>query len=328
MLRAEHAICGTSSTGTGTLTLAACPKPPGGTDLYQAFNVQSLGTAVGVPVSYTIVEYTGSDFQTASKQEKGIGSLTLGASLTATTLARTTVQQTATGMNSTATYDTSEPSAVSIATAANTLVFISASAADLLVCSPYFDRTMTGSDGLGVTPVSVGTGTLTGLINQTRNFDNYHLFEWRVPMLAKRLRVNLDTGMAGGNAMFGRLYAVGLNARPTKLLYDFGTFVGSNILSTANEGIIATSATGSGIFMQPGEYFLDLMIASSLASTAVFSGFSAAYNTGRLGYGAGIGGVACHVRATSASTQAGDPANVTSISLFSPNQLFFTLSTT
>ncbi len=324
MLRAENCICGTTSTGTGTLALAACPAPPGGTDLFQAFNSQALGTAVAIPISYTIIEYTGTTFQTASKQEKGIGSLTLGANLAASTLARTTVQQTATSMETTATYDLTAPTAISISQAVNTLVFIGASAAELLGCSPYFESSLPASDGLGALPVN-GGGAYTAGIPLTNGADHYHLFEWRVPMLAKKVAITVTTTRSGGTgALYGRLYAVGANtgvqARPTKLLYDFGTFVGATILNTVSDR--ATSATGSGFYMGAGEYFLNIFTTSSGGSgTAQVGNFPRPYNPGRLGYATGIG-AALILRATSGSAVAGDPANITSIDIVGSAQIY------
>ncbi len=316
MLRAEHCICGTSTTGTGTLTLAACPQPPGGTDLYQAFQVQALGTSVAIPVSYTIVEYTGSDFSNVVRQEKGIGSLTLGASITATTLARTTVQQTSTGMSGgAATYDLSAPTAISIGTAANVLVFIGASASDLFACSPYYDTSLTGSDLLGAFPVNAG-GTYTGNIILSTSSDHYNLFEWKIPMLVKGAKIRVVTAHVGTG--YARLYALGANARPTKLLYDFGAFATS--LNTT--GTKATASAGAGFYLQAGEYFLD--IATSSGSGVVIAGFSQAYNSGRLGYATTLG-MGVMMVAGSASPSAGDPANVASLALEGTNQLFFSL---
>jgi hypothetical protein len=280
---------------------------------------------VAIPVSYTIVEYSGTDFQFATQQEKGVGSLTLGASITATTLARTTVQQTATGMSmGTPTYNTAGPSAITIATAANVLVFVGASASDLVACSPYFNTTL-GST-YGALPVNVGTSTDLGTteLSVTSNTDNYHIFEWRVPMLAKRARVRVTAGASGTSRMYGRLYAVGADARPTKLLYDFGTFVGNNILNTV--GTAATSATGSGFYMSPGEYFMDITTMFT-AGAPMFRGFTWGYNTGRLGASTSFVPI-LHIRATSASTAAGDPANVTGLAGDGDAQLFFGISTT
>src|SRR5580658_5571623 len=100
MLRGDSVICGTSPTGTGTLTLAATPVPPGGID----FDVFARATGIGfgnsaaILCSYTIIEYTDSTFAKAKQQEKGIGTLTLGSSsgIANATLARTTLQSSAT----------------------------------------------------------------------------------------------------------------------------------------------------------------------------------------------------------------------------------------
>jgi hypothetical protein len=325
MLRAEHCICGTTSTGTGTLALTACPAPPGGTDLYQAFNAMALGTAVGTPISYAIVEYTDTTFRTVQQQEKGIGTLTLGANIDATTLARTTVQQTATGMDMTATYDTSAPTAITIALAAHTLVFVGASSTDLFACSSYFDVSLPSSATLGALPVNCG-GVLAGNVFIPRNTDNYFLFEWRVPIMAKRLKLEVTGRVTAANALYGRIYAIGPNARPTKLLYNFGTFVGG----ASTTGIKATATGATGFFLAPGEYYMDITgIWSGGVSEAILSGFPQSYNSGRLGYVDGLG-VGVHVQATSASSLAGDPANITGIDFASgvQSQIFIAISTT
>src|SRR5690348_6986738 len=108
MLRGEGITCGTSSTGTGTLTLAACPAPPGGADFYAWLTATGIGFANGaaILVPYVLTEYADSTFATEKQKEWGVATLTLGASLTATTLGRTTVQGSATGLNGTPSYST------------------------------------------------------------------------------------------------------------------------------------------------------------------------------------------------------------------------------
>src|SRR4051812_24231826 len=149
MLRGDTLVCGTSTTGTGTLTLAATPGPPGGVD----FDVWARATGIGfansaaVLVSYTIIEYTDSTFATAKSHEKGVGTLTLGGSsgIANCTLARTTKQTSATSLNSQpATQNIVPGTGISIGTAANTLVFIGPSAAEIPAYEPYF---YTGSGG-------------------------------------------------------------------------------------------------------------------------------------------------------------------------------------
>lgn len=328
MLRAESCICGTSSTGTGTLALSACPTPPGGTDLYQAFNAQSLGTATSIPISYTIIEYTANTFLTATKQEKGVGSLTLGANLAASTLARTTVQQTAINMESTSTYDTSAPTPINISTAANVLVFIGASASDLMACSPYFDTTLPSSDALGALPVNMGGSALSSSgsgVTLVSGRDHYIPFEWRVPMLVKHMHLNVGVRNTTGAVLHGRIYAMGANARPTKLLYNFGRFNGAGGSTSAPVGVtgnIVTSATGSGFYLGTGEYFIDLYYSGGFGPQ--LSTFQQSYSTGRLGYGSGIG-VPLVLTATGGTTSAGDPANITGLDMYSALQTFFSL---
>jgi len=110
-----------------------------------------FGNSAVILVSYTIIEYTNSSFTTAQQQEKGIGALTLGSSsgIANATLVRTTIQQTATSLNSQpATYTVSAPTAITIGTAANTLIFIGVGAVDTIAFEPYVDAT-TGTGWAG-----------------------------------------------------------------------------------------------------------------------------------------------------------------------------------
>lgn len=325
MLRAENCICGTSTTGTGTLTLAACPTPPGGTDLYQAFSAQNFTGSLSV--SYCIIEYTNANLNTAKQQEKGVGTLALGGNITATTLARTTVQQTAINMDtSTPTYSVASPSAISIGTAANTLIFIGASSSEMAAYVPYFESSSTTFSAL---PVHVsGTGSNA----YTHHFDHYFLFEWRVPMLAKRMRISIESPASGTIVRaYGRLYDIGTNGRPSKLLYDFGTFTGSNVLNSAAGSVISTAATGNGIFMSPGEYFVDLMpeVSGIGAASGTLRGMTPIIS-GRLGYvTASTASIIGYTASGGVIGAAPDPANVTAIGAVnaSANQMFtFALS--
>src|SRR5271170_1594422 len=139
MLRNDTILCGASTTGTGTLTLAPCPSPPGGIDLYQWLTATGFGFVSGnaVLVSYVIIEYSDTTFSKAVNFEKGVGTVALGASLTATTLARTTVQSVAGSLGATGSPTYAAPLAVSIGTAANVLVFVGPSAADVPAYGPY-----------------------------------------------------------------------------------------------------------------------------------------------------------------------------------------------
>ena len=313
MIRAEDCISGTSTTGTGTLTLAACPTPPGGVDFYAAFQGHGLGTSQSSPVSYCIREYTDSSFITVKQEEKGIGALKLGANITATTLARTTPQSTATGCNtSTPTYSVGSPSAISIGAAANTLVFIGASAADIPAYLPYFETGISDAGGIsGIT--TPGNNSAQAM---TSGLDIYDLIEWKVPMLAKRASIRVATAYSGGTPVSNawvRLYAINPSGRPGKLLYDFG-LLGTANASLNSTGVVSTGASGNGFMMLPGEYFVDFLGIWSGGTTPplVFCYAASGKTTsGRLGMSSGS--AIMGTTATGAAGGAGpDPANTTS----------------
>lgn len=258
MIRLDNTVCGTSTTGTGTLTLAACPAPPGGIDFFAWLTATGIGFVNGnaVLVSYTIIEYTDSTFATAKATEKGVGTLTLGASLTATTLARTTVQSTATAMNTTG-VPLVGGTAVSIGTAANTLVFMGASVADLMAFEPYVTTSV--GDNLGAGPVFSGSSTPAAGTGLTTQQHIYVPFQWAVPMLVKRASMNVKTAYATSSPVsnaWARIYAITTTGLPGKLLYDFGLFGSANTSLNAT-GNISTGAAGNGYFLTPGEYYFD-----------------------------------------------------------------------
>ena len=328
-LRAEGCCSGTSTTGTGTLTLAACPAPPGGVDAYQAFRQQGFGTSQTIPIDYTIVEYTDASFATAKQMEVGVGALTIGASVTATTIARTTVQQTATGLNtSTPSYPQGSQTAITIGVAANTLVFISPSASKLMALTPYRQTTVGG--GIGVAPMTAGNAVASTGITITTAKDIYFLFLWAVPMLVKRITFSVFAAYTGGTSnVYGRIYAIGSDGRPGKLLYDFGVCgtANSSLSAAAN---ISSGASGIGIFLQPGEYYCNLCPifsggsgtpsmygcnsgqlndAGSFQSTSAFSGY---IQSGRTGAPASTAPVSIGAfTATAGLATAPDPAEVT-----------------
>src|SRR6266446_977276 len=328
MLRGENIICGTSTTGTGTLTLAATPVPPGGVD----FDVLARATGIGfgnsavILVSYTIIEYTNSSFTTAQQQEKGIGALTLGSSsgIANATLVRTTIQQTATNLNAQpATYTVSAPTAITIGTAANTLIFIGVGAVDTIAFEPYVDAT-TGTGWVGPLQGKAGNSAAMNDYFAASLQDTYCPFYWVTPMLVKRLALMTTVGTGGGTSnAYGRIYAVGSDGRPDKLLYDFG-LIGTSNASLANGNTPITSgASGNGYLLMPGIYYLDL-IASYSGGTTTPSIYG---NTGQnlvptvlsADQAANFAfGIPIHDRATATSGTAGaapDPANLTSFTV-------------
>jgi hypothetical protein len=261
MIRGENVICGTSTTGTGTLTLAACPHPPGGADFYATFTGMGLGTSQGTPVSYTIIEYTDPSFSTALAMEKGIGLLTLGASITASSLARTTPQMKGTSLNGTPSISYGSANVTltgySIVTAANTLVFIGASACDLPAFGlPWF---WAGGDNKGTPPFGMLTGqSAAGALTYATEY--YHPFYWTVPMLVKKVTAYVATvdTTATTNNLYGRLYAANSSFQPGKLLYDFG-LMGTSNASLKTAGMVSSAVGAQGIWLLPGVYFMDFL---------------------------------------------------------------------
>lgn len=260
MLRADHVGCGTSSTGTGTLTLAACPGPPGGLDFDKWLKATGLGfvSTNAVLVSYTIVEYTSAALTTEKQTEKGIGTLTLGASITAATLARTKVQGTVTGLDTSTPAPTfSAPTAITIGTAANTLVFVGASAADVLAFQPCQDTALTSN---GFPPLMCGNPSFNGGANLVNNQDWTWPFIWPYQTLVKRVYFRIESPYSGAvSNLFARLYQINALGQPGKLLYDFG------VIGTANSSLnvsaftmISSGAAGNGFLLTPGEYFLQV----------------------------------------------------------------------
>jgi hypothetical protein len=333
MLRGDNIVCGTSTTGTGTLTLAATPVPPGGVD----FDVFARATGIGfgnsaaILVSYTIIEYTDSTFAKALQTEKGVGTLTLGSSsgIANATLARTTLQTSATSLNSQpATQNIAPGTGVSIGTAANTLVFIGSSVTEAVAWSPYVE---TSGDNLGASPLRANN-TLGNSPTLTSGQDWYFPFVWSVPMLVKRASLNVGTAYTGGTPVsnaYARIYDINTGGRPGKLLYDFG-LIGSANASINSTGNVSTGASGNGYFLTPGIYFFDFLVSFSGGSSSPVlkaAPSSAHLLTGNMGTSGLI--PVCGATANSGTAGAApDPANLTSYSLSTNNglQLAFALA--
>lgn len=268
MIRGEGICAGTSTTGTGTLTLAACPSPPGGIDFDVFLKAKGFVSTNALPISYTIIEYTDATFATLSKLEKGVGVLTLGASITAATLARTTPQVKITG----GTYSDVSPTAISIGTAANVLVFIGASAADIAARPPWFDNV--SGNGIGafserVQNFTIGSGI--SLSTTATGSDLYCKVNYGLPIVAKSITVRVATAYAGTtgtpvSSVYGRLYSVGSDGKPGVLLVDFGSF-GTNPLNAT--GFISTTNLGTPYTLYPGEYWFNLFATFTGATGSV-----------------------------------------------------------
>lgn len=267
MLRADNVGCGTSSTGTGTLTLAACPRPPGGLDFDKWLKATGYNfvSTNAVLVSYTIIEYTDATLATAKQTEKGIGTLTLGASITAATLARTTVQSTVTGLDtSTPSPSFSAPTAITIGTAANTEVHVGASVMDLLPSFPYVGLGSLGVQGLG----TIAAGTVTTLTPIPTGSVCYLPFYFPTTMLVKKFYSASGAGYSGvASNVYAAIYDVNSSGKPGKLLIDFG------VLGTAGSSLsgaftnINSALHASGFLLTPGVYFAAVFVAYTAGGT-------------------------------------------------------------
>lgn len=326
MLRSDTLVCGTSTTGTGTLTLAATSSPPGGVD----FDVWARATGIGfinsaaIIVSYTIIEYTDSTFTTAKSHEKGVGTLTLGGSsgITNCTLARTTKQTSATSLNSQpATQNIAPGTGISIGTAANTLVFIGASASEVPAFAPYVVTSAIGGDAIIPPLGAVGPGGSITPSLATGTF-YYVPFIWVVPMLVKRAHAWVETNYQGGTPVSNawmRIYDTATTGKPGKLLYDFG-LIGSAGSSLNSSGHVQTGAAGNGFFLTPSDYVMCLGLTLSGGVTApTLYGTRHYTNPGRWGtmFGpAAVPTAAPWASATgSPSSTPDDPAALTSLTI-------------
>lgn len=309
MLRGENIACGTSTTGTGTLTCAATPSGVGALDFLQWLTaINGFTTSKVLLVPYTLIEYTSNVLAVPSQIETGIGTLTLGASIAATTLARTTVLATQTGT----TYDESAPTAITIGTAANTLIFIGQNAWGTQVIAPYLDQSLDDTYGVcGALSGNPGSWTPSADGATTNEFWSLELF--LKPVFAKVARVNVTTAYSGTTGVpisgaFAALYQVGSDGKPGRLLVDFGTF-GANPLNST--GIKSATAAGAGALITPGEYWQRLYLSWSGATGTVTQAVLRSSPHVRTAHNL-VGANWKTVKlSTGGSTAASDPANVT-----------------
>lgn len=311
MVRGENIVSGTSTTGTGTLTLAACPSGVGAIDHDVFLKAKGFVSGDVIPIAYVVTEYTDNTFATPSKLEVGKGRVTLGAAIANATLTRDTIQVTQTG----GAYNDQAPSAISIGTAANTLVSIDASAADLWANNPYFDNV--SGDALGLSPLAINyaSGTLGVLGTDGTGTDWYWKFYLQKPLSKIRATLRVITAYGGttgtpASTVYGRIYYPNSSGKPGKLAVDLGSF-GTNPLNAT--GYISTGlATGKTLL--PGEYFFDLFAtftgASGTVTNPVLASQSCFLPTFFRFVGTQVLGQATAI-ATGGSSTASDPANTT-----------------
>lgn len=308
MLRQDNLYFTHNGTGgTGTLTLA---HVTGGGDPYLAWGgTMPTGFSATHIVPYKIIEYTGditTGYFTPKNVESGFGTLTIGASVGATTLARTTVQDTyveGTGY--------AFGTALSIgATAANVRIFLGPGVADNAQVNPYFESSL--GDASGVMPHFQQGAAGTFAVNN--NQDVYVAFDWRIPMLVKKATVRVTTAYTGGtpvsNAGF-RIYEFGSNGRPGRLLIDLGLLGTSNASLNAT-GLVSTAVATTGLYLTPGEYIANLFTSFSGGTSSPAVGGNAASAISSPRFGTSSLSAFPYTTAGSGSLTAPDPANVTS----------------
>lgn len=254
--RHDQLACGTTTAGTGTLTLAALPAAITAIDPFAAFSGNGWGTSQGVPVDYSIVEYTDGSFTKPKQSESGRGFLLLGANLATTTLTRTLPLQTVTGMNAppaTVGGQSSAASAISIGTAANVVIWFGLSSFSAMCSMPFYSTSgITNADNAGV---SVFQNVLSNGINY--GLSHQRLYYQRVLVghsdLIKSVVLCGAVGYTGGTASLkAALYAIGSSGLPGKMLIDFGT-----IVSIPSGTVTLTAATP--VLIPAGYYILGFL---------------------------------------------------------------------
>ena len=279
MLRFDNCICGTTTTGTGTLALAATPSPPGGIDFDVWARANGFGNSAVLIVPYEIIEFTDATWATKKQAEKGVGTLTLGASagIANATLARTTVQETATSLNAPpASVSVSSPggtalTGITIGTASHVLVMIAASAQEIFAAHPYFDSGVDTNWGVWPDGFQNVTSLNNSLVFSTSGSNEIYVpFRWSVPMLVKRLsfRVQTYTSPTGTPIVNPRIYLPdpGNQGRPGRLLIDFG-----NSATITATGLYSCTATNA-VFLPPGDYWTDFNQSGITAGTVALAG--------------------------------------------------------
>lgn len=280
MIRGDNIVCGTSSNGTGTLTLASTPANVGALDFYAfatAINGYTNGKVLLVP--YTLIEFADSTFSVPVREETGIGTLTLGANLAATTLARTTVLTT--GVVGGA-YVNASATAVAIGTAGNTLILMGQASSLLFSGTPYWDAALSDQGGLYSVTHSSGNAGNTTLTQEATGQTIFFPWVSMKPVFAKVARIRVSTIYTGGTTTgFLSLYQDGTNGRPGRLLVDFGT-LGASPFNSGSVPFYLAATAATGIYLPPGEYWGALYFTYTGGSgSAVVSGLNPAIVLGR-----------------------------------------------
>jgi hypothetical protein len=262
-MRFDQCICGTSTSGTGTLTLAATPVPPGGVDFDVVARAQGFGNNAQILLDDCVVaEFTDTTWSQRKQADEGTFTLTLGAAagIAHCTLARSHIDRSITGMNAPpATVTVNPATGIAIGTAANVLVYSSPRVRSLL---PALDLTNLlgagpGSATLSRTGFGIATGSpisSPGGYQPANNTIVYVPFYSLARQTVSKARAWVTATYTGQN---NNLY-VGLYTTDAALLADFGGLGTANAAFAASGVAIASAALGSALLLEPGWYIAAL----------------------------------------------------------------------
>lgn len=315
MLRFGDCVCGTSTTGTGTLTLAATPAAIGGIDPDVWARAAGIGfvNSAAFLIDYTLIEYTDNTFATEKSKEAGTGTLTLGGSsgIANCTLARTTIDWTATSLNSQpATVNMNPAGGITIGIAANTLVMVAPRSESLIQADRYWDT------GAGAPPGAMYVGGTPSTLNVPNGTIVYVPYLNIIARFVTKACVQVAATYTGqNNNIYAALYDIGSNGRPSKLIADFGV-LGTANSSFASGTAILSGALSNAIKLEPRPYIIALQAIWTVGGTGT-PGINAFNSTLPPIFGMTTTRAVSYATATGGSAAFSDPATTTSWSLVS-----------
>lgn len=292
--RLTHAGTG----GTGTLTLAnlsGWPDP-----------VQALGTSGAWLVPYVINEYSDSTKAVLLQSEKGIGTLTLAASIGSATLARTLVQETW----ASSAYNATSATAITVGnTAANVDIIIGQGALDIDV-APTAHYTGAG-DNKGVFACAFSGAVSNANSVPTSGSAVFVPFTWRWNKVVTRaaIRLQAQAGSAGTSSLNLALFQVGTDGRPGKRICHFGDL--GDMRTTAVGAFLTSADLSTPIRLPPGVYYMGFIGVYSGTAPTIRSAASGVLDPAQCSGLLGTSGGNAYNYATVASGDLNDPPTLT-----------------
>ena len=257
--------------------------------------------------------------------------MTLGASITATTLARTAIYTTATGMNSTPTFHFNAPSAINIGTAANVLVFVSPLTMTSVLPALWFtgcNSSTLSRDGLGVPPLLSNTQMTSGSVSN--DLVVYVPFFLPSPLLVTTATCKVSAGGsytgANNNLYFGLYHINSTNGYPGKLIADFRVLGSANASFGTASAAITSGTLGSPVLLYPGWYFAAIKPVWTTGGTGTPGLFllpvaAQIGGTSVIGFKAGFG--LSYLYASSSTSTMADPATTPTAAIPNPSPMFW-----